>query len=133
MLTLGLSNMRDAAAALIENGRVVAAAEEERFARVKHVSGLPVQAIRYCLRERGVRLHDVDAVAVPWKYWVLGRRAGLAIRTMLQSPELFRVKGTRAFERLTQEWRQLLFLRRHLTHRIDGTVCPRPIFLDHHV
>ena len=40
MLILGLSNMRDAAAALVENGRVIAAAEEERFVRVKHVTAL---------------------------------------------------------------------------------------------
>jgi predicted NodU family carbamoyl transferase len=94
MLTLGLSNMRDAAAALVENGRVIAAAEEERFVRIKHVSALPVQAIRFCLQTAGIRLSDVDAVAVPWKYWQLGRRATLAIGSMLRSPQLFRVKGS---------------------------------------
>ncbi len=133
MLTLGLSNMRDAAAALVEDGRIVAAAEEERFVRVKHASGIPVQAIRYCLRERGVRLSDVDAVAVPWKYWEIGRRARLALGAMLRSPRLFRVKGTRAAERMTQEWRELAFLRRYLTQRIDGTRPPAPAFLDHHM
>ena len=46
MLTLGLSSMRDAAAALVENGRVIAEAQEEQFVRVKHVTALPVQAIR---------------------------------------------------------------------------------------
>jgi carbamoyltransferase len=133
MLTLGVSNMRDAAAALVENGRVIAAAEEERFVRVKHASGVPVQAIRYCLRERGVRLKDVDAVAVPWKYWIVGRRATLALRAMIRSPQWFRIKGRRVFERLTFEWRELLCLRRILTQRVDGTTCPRPIFLDHHM
>ena len=133
MLTLGLSNMRDSAAALVEDGRIVAAAEEERFVRVKHVSALPVQAIRYCLRERGVRLSDVDAVAVPWKYWVLGRRASLALGAMTRSPQWFRVKGTRAIERLTHEWKELAFLRRYLTRQIDGTDCCRPMFLDHHL
>ena len=64
MLTLGLSNMRDAAAALVENGRVIAAAEEERFVRIKHVTALPVHAIRFCLQTAGIRLSDVDAVAV---------------------------------------------------------------------
>lgn len=124
--------MRDAAAALVENGRIVAAAEEERFVREKHVSGVPVQAIRYCLRERGVRLSDVDAVAVPWKYWVLGRRATLALGAMVRSPRLLRVKTARVVERVTHEWRELAFLRRSLTNRIDGTPCPRPTFLDHH-
>ena len=46
MLVLGLSNMRDAAAALVSDGRIVAAAEEERFVRRKHVTALPVQAMR---------------------------------------------------------------------------------------
>jgi predicted NodU family carbamoyl transferase len=58
MLTLGLSNMRDAAAAIVANGRIIAAAEEERFVRIKHVTVLLVQAIRYCLRVAGVRLRD---------------------------------------------------------------------------
>jgi carbamoyltransferase len=133
MLVLGLSNMRDAAAALVEDGRILAAAEEERFVRVKHVSALPVEAIRFCLKERGVRLRDVDAVVVPWKYWEVGRRAGLALRAMLRSPQLFRVKAKRSAERLGQEWKELALLRRYLTRRIDGTPCPAPAFLDHHL
>ena len=133
MLILGLSNMRDAAAALVENGRVIAAAEEERFVRVKHVTALPVQAIRYCLRTAGVRLCDVDAVAVPWKYWQVGRRGALALGSMLRSPQLCWVKGKRSTERLTQEWKELFFLRCYLTRLIDGTTCPEPVFLDHHL
>lgn len=133
MLVLGLSNMRDAAAALVEDGRVVAAAEEERFVRVKHVTALPVEAIRFCLKERGVSLSELDAVVVPWKYWEIGRRARLAIGAMLRSPRLFLVKGKRSVERLGQEWRELALLRRYLTKRIDGTPCPQPMFLDHHL
>ena len=133
MLTLGLSNMRDAAAALVENGRVIAAAEEERFVRSKHVTALPVHAIRYCLQAAKIRLSDVDAVAVPWKYWQLGRRARLAIGSMLRSPQLFRVKGERSVERLAHEWKELTFLRSYLSRRIDGTPCPPPVFLDHHL
>ncbi|MGH7261723.1 MAG: carbamoyltransferase N-terminal domain-containing protein, partial [Nitrospiraceae bacterium] len=56
MLVLGLSNMRDAAAALLQDGRILAAAEEERFVRTKHVTALPVQAMTWCLREAGVGL-----------------------------------------------------------------------------
>lgn len=133
MLILGLSNMRDAAAALVEDGRIVAAAEEERFVRIKHVSAIPVQAIRYCLKERGVSLSEVDAVAVPWKYWTLGRRAGLALGAMIRSPQLFWVKGRRSAERLAHEWRELALLRRRLTREIDGTRSPRPVYLDHHM
>jgi carbamoyltransferase len=133
MLTLGLSNMRDAAAALVENGRVVAAAEEERFVRVKHVTALPVHAIRFCLQNAGARLSDIDAIAVPWRYWQIGRRAGLAIGSMLRSPQLFRAKGKRSVERLAHEWKELAFLRSYLVRRVDGSACPRPVFLDHHI
>jgi len=133
MLTLGLANMRDAAAALVDNGRIVAAAEEERFVRVKHVAALPIHAIRYCLEAAGVRLADVDAVAVPWKYWQLGRRAALALGAMVRSPELFRVKGKRSVERLGREWKELAFLRSYLTRQVDGSRCPPPVFLDHHL
>ncbi len=132
MLVLGLSNMRDAAAALVRDGRIVAAAEEERFVRVKHVTALPLQAIRYCLREAGVRLDEVDAIAVPWKYWVLGRRSALALGSMLQSPQCFWVKGRRSLERLSQEWAELVFLK-HRLGRYLGGIDRRPVFLDHHL
>jgi carbamoyltransferase len=65
MIILGLNaHHADASAAIIADGKLVAAAEEERFRRVKHWAGLPSEAIRYCLREAGVALNDVDAVAV---------------------------------------------------------------------
>jgi carbamoyltransferase len=133
MRILGLSNMRDAAAALVEDGRIIAAAEEERFVRIKHVTALPIHAARYCLQTAGIELQDLDAVAVPWKYWRVGRRAALAIGSMLRSPRRFIVKGTRSVERLTHEWKELAFLRAYLSRRIDGTRCPRPVFLDHHL
>ena len=85
MVVLGLSNMRDAAAALVADGRIVAAAEEERFVRQKHVTALPVHAIQYCLREAGIALRDVEAIVVPWKYWQVGRRLKLALTAMLRS------------------------------------------------
>lgn len=56
----------DAAAALAVDGRLVAAAEEERFTRVKHAPGnLPTHAIRYCLHAGHLRIQDVDAVVFP--------------------------------------------------------------------
>lgn len=54
----------DASAALLHNGRLVAAAEEERFRRIKHWAGFPSEAIRYCLKAAGVTLADVEHVAV---------------------------------------------------------------------
>ena len=54
----------DAAACLVKDGELVAAVEEERFRRIKHWGGFPSEAIRYCLREAGISLGDVDHVAV---------------------------------------------------------------------
>jgi carbamoyltransferase len=65
LIILGLNAFHaDSAAALIRDGTLVAAAEEERFRRVKHWAGFPTQAIEYCLREAGVGLGEVDHVAV---------------------------------------------------------------------
>ena len=65
MIVLGLNAYHgDAAACLLRDGELVAAAEEERFRRVKHWAGFPTEAIRYCLREAGVGLADVTHVAV---------------------------------------------------------------------
>lgn len=65
MHILGLNCFHgDSAAALIRDGRLIAAAEEERFRRVKHWAGFPAQAIAYCLKEAGISLADVDHVAV---------------------------------------------------------------------
>ncbi len=61
MRVLGISAFyHDSAAALIEDGRIVAAAQEERFTRKKHDAGFPQAAIRYCLEETGSVLADVD-------------------------------------------------------------------------
>jgi carbamoyltransferase len=65
MIILGLNAFHgDSAAALIRDGELVAAAEEERFRRVKHWAGFPSKAIAYCLREAGLALSDVEHVAV---------------------------------------------------------------------
>ena len=65
MIILGLNAFHaDSAAALIRDGKLVAAAEEERFRRVKHWAGFPSQAIGYCLREASVPLSQVSHVAV---------------------------------------------------------------------
>ena len=62
---LGLNAFHaDAAACLVKDGELVAAAEEERFRRIKHWAGFPSEAIRYCLKEAGIALADVDHVAV---------------------------------------------------------------------
>jgi carbamoyltransferase len=65
VIIIGLNAFHgDASAALLRDGVLVAAAEEERFRRIKHWAGFPSQSIAYCLREAGLRLGDVDQVAV---------------------------------------------------------------------
>jgi carbamoyltransferase len=64
MIILGLNSFHaDSSAAIVRDGKLIAAAEEERFRRVKHWAGFPSAAIAYCLREAGVRLSDVEHIA----------------------------------------------------------------------
>lgn len=65
MYLLGLNAFHgDSSACLLHDGVIVAAAEEERFRRIKHWAGFPSEAIRYCLREANIELSAVDHVAV---------------------------------------------------------------------
>ncbi len=83
MLILGLNAYHgDSAACLVRAGEIVAAAEEERFRRVKHWAGFPSEAIRYCLAEAGASLSDVGIVAInsdPGAGFL--RKVGYAMRT----------------------------------------------------
>ena len=86
---LGLNAFHgDASACLLVDGRIVAAAEEERFRRVKHWAGVPTEAIRFCLRQGGVSLTEIDMIAINrkpnanmWRRvrYVLSKRPGLSI------------------------------------------------------
>ncbi len=63
MNILGISAFyHDSAAALVCDGDIVAAAQEERFTRKKHDAGFPVNAVNYCLGERGIKAEDLDYV-----------------------------------------------------------------------
>jgi carbamoyltransferase len=71
----------NASAALVCDGKLVAAVEEERFNRVKYAAGFPAAAIRYCLKEAGITLADLDHVAVPRNpYARLGTKLFYALR-----------------------------------------------------
>ena len=64
MRIIGISAYyHDSAAALVQDGRIVAAAQEERFTRKKHDQGFPANALRYCLEEGGLKPEEVDHVA----------------------------------------------------------------------
>src|SRR5690349_19852880 len=65
MIVLGLNAYHgDAAACLLVDGQLIAAAEEERFRRMKHWAGFPAEAIKYCLHEGKISLADLDVVAI---------------------------------------------------------------------
>ena len=70
MIILGLSHLapspvgHDSIAAIINDGQIIAAVSEERFSKVKHYAGYPANAIKYCLAEAGIRLNEIDRVAV---------------------------------------------------------------------
>ena len=64
-LILGINAFHaDAAAALIRDGEILAAAEEERFRRIKHWAGFPTEAIRWCLADAGVAIGQIDHIAI---------------------------------------------------------------------
>ena len=58
------SNHADSSACIIVNGKIVAAAEEERFNRIKHWAGFPENAISYCLEDSGIKFKDIEEVAI---------------------------------------------------------------------
>ena len=71
----------DAAAALVVDGELVSAVEEERFNRVKHWAGFPGESIRWCLEQGGVRGEDLDHVAISFNPRAnLSRRVGFVLR-----------------------------------------------------
>jgi len=86
---LGLNAFHgDSSACLVRDGKLVACAEEERFRRIKHWSGMPSEAIRYVLQEGGLKLADVDHVAINRDPSVNNfRRVAYALRRM-PSPKL---------------------------------------------
>ena len=109
MIILGINAYHgDAAACLFVNGQLAAAAEEERFRRIKHWAGFPTEAIRYCLSEAGVRLADLNAIAINQNaranFW---RKLAYTARYRPSLPMLFdRMKNKRKRATVAQELAQ---------------------------
>src|SRR5207244_7306457 len=101
---LGISAFyHDSAAALITDGRIVAAAQEERFTRKKHDSRFPINALSYCLAEAGVTLEQVDHVVFYDKPFVKFER-------LLETYLAFAPRGFRSFRMAIPLWlREKLF------------------------
>jgi len=132
MVILGINNMHDASAALVIDGKVVAAAEEERFTRVKHTKGFPVNAMRFCLDYAGITMDNVDIVCASWKPWALRVRATLAMKSIFISPDLFKAKTSRGMGQMRNEWAEL-FVLRSLVEKKFGKGKYKVEYVDHHL
>src|SRR5437588_3681027 len=94
MTILGLNAYHgDSAACLFVDGKLVAAAEEERFRRIKHWAGVPTHAIDYCLREAGITINEIDHIAVNRKPGVNNLRRLLFVLRHRPDPRLMWQKG----------------------------------------
>jgi carbamoyltransferase len=84
MIILGINAYHaNAAAAIVADGRLIAAVEEERLNRVKYAAGLPVRAIQFCLEQAGAKLTEVDHIAIPRDPWA---RPGTKLRYAIRMP-----------------------------------------------
>jgi carbamoyltransferase len=103
MVILGINAYHaNAAAAIVVDGRLVAAVEEERLNRVKYAAGLPAQAIQFCLDRAGVKLAEVDHIAVPRDRWA---RLGTKLRFAIRMPKfaLDRVRVMKRFAGIRED------------------------------
>jgi len=133
MHILGISAYyHDSAAALISNGDIVAAAQEERFTRKKHDSRFPIKAIEYCLEEAGITLSDVSDV-------VFYDKPLIKFERLLETYLSFAPIGLRSFLMAMPIWlKEKLFLKS--TMKIELATLsgmkkkdlPRILFAEHH-
>jgi carbamoyltransferase len=132
MRVLGISAFyHDSAAALIEDGHLVGAAQEERFTRKKHDSGFPQHAVQYCLDEAGIKLADVDYVAFYDKPF-------LKFERLLETYLAYAPRGFQSFRMAMPLWlKEKLFqktlLRDEMKHwQPDFDWHKRLLFGEHH-
>ena len=133
MYILGISAFyHDSAAALLKDGEIVAAAQEERFTRKKHDPGFPENAMEYCLGEAGIGLQDVDHVAFYDKPF-------LKFERLLETYVSFAPRGFESFRMAIPVWlREKLFLKDLLVkelrrHAPDQDWNSRLRFSEHHL
>ena len=119
----------DSAAALVIDGEIVAAAQEERFTRKKHDPGFPVNAIRYCLEAAHVGLEDIDEVVFYEKPFIKFER-------LLETYLAFAPRGIRSFAAAMPVWlKEKLFLKNTLHKEMKrhfGSDFPPLLFAEHH-
>ena len=132
MIVLGISAYyHDSAAAMVRDGVIVNAAQEERFTRKKHDAGFPVNAIRWCLADAGVAARDVDRVAFYDKPF-------LKFERLLETYLAFAPRGFRSFRTAMPVWlSEKLFQKDMLSKElrtIDGDLgdVEKLLFAEHH-
>jgi carbamoyltransferase len=124
---LGISAFyHDSAAALVVDGRIVAAAQEERFTRKKHDAGFPAKAIAYCLQAGEIPLERLDYIAFYDKPL-------LKFDRLLETCLAFAPSGFRSFRlALPTSLKDKLNLRRKLRREMKGARRARYVFTEHH-
>ncbi|MCA9131791.1 MAG: hypothetical protein KDA45_01495 [Planctomycetales bacterium] len=124
---LGLSAFyHDSAAALVVDGELVAAAQEERFTRKKHDFDFPQQAVDYCLQEAGLSPEELDYVGFYEKPLSKFER-------LLQTYLAFAPRGYRSFRQALPLWlKQKLHLPREMRRGLHDRYAGRFVFTDHH-
>src|SRR5262249_42552937 len=124
---LGISAYyHDSAAALVVDGQIVAAAQEERFTRKKHDAGFPTRAVAYCLAEAGL-----DAAALDWVAFY--DKPLLKFERLLETYLAYAPRGFRSFRLAMPEWlRTKLFLPRTMARALGGRYTRRFVFAEHH-
>ncbi|MFQ5491528.1 MAG: carbamoyltransferase [Phycisphaerae bacterium] len=124
---LGISAFyHDSAAALLIDGKTVAAAQEERFTRIKHDHGFPVHAIEYCLTEAGLSGEDLDYVGFYDKPL-------LKFERLLETYLAYAPQGFRSFLQAMPLWlRQKLHLKREINKGLQGRYRKQIVFPEHH-
>jgi carbamoyltransferase len=127
---LGLSAYyHDSAAAILVDGKIIAAAQEERFTREKHDSSFPVNAARYVLEEAGLDLSSVEAVAFYDKPY-------LKFERLLETYHAFAPRGLKSFLLAMPVWiKEKLFMRKMLRDELSeiGSGRPKILFPEHHL
>ncbi|MFH1745850.1 MAG: carbamoyltransferase [Planctomycetota bacterium] len=127
MKILGISAFyHDSAACLLDDGSLLAAAQEERFTRQKHDAGFPQAAIDYCLKEGGIGPEDLDYVAFYDKPL-------LKFERLLETYLAYAPRGFRSFLAAMPIWlRKKLYMQRELDRGLTHDYRGRYVFLEHH-
>ena len=124
---LGLSAFyHDSAAALVRDGDIVAAAQEERFTRIKHDHEFPKNAAHYCLKEAGLAVEDLD-------YVVFYDKPLQKLDRLIETYLAYAPKGLRSFMMAMPLWlKTKLHLPREIRNALDGRYKKRIAFTGHH-